>query len=139
MGPDSHLVSVDLTPEDGGPSAEMEAEATHLCKGKWTLVRGRSTAFKTVDAVVEALGQQADVVFIDAEHTEPSAWSETMTYGPLLHKNGIMGYHDICFPELWTFWNKLRGRVPPNRSMEIISDVNQDSCGIGLILGRKLG
>lgn len=138
MGKDSIVVAVDLPPEQGGPSVEMEEEAKKGAPGKYVMVRGRSTAYDTLDRVAKELGQLADVIFIDAEHTRAAALAEYVSYGSLVQRHGMIAFHDICCKELWPMWNELRGAVPTNRSIEIIDDVNQEGCGIGIILGRLI-
>lgn len=137
MGKDSRVVSVDLPVEQDGTPKFCEDEAKRLLGDQFTLVRGYSTSYSTIAAVREALGDRpVDILFIDAEHTEEAALCEYKTYRPLLSENGMTAFHDICMDNLWPMWNRLRAQKRPDRSIEIIRDIRQHVCGIGVLLGR---
>lgn len=137
MGPDSLVVCVDLPEKEHGSKQEHFDMAKQEAPGRLELVRGHSRAPATVETVAQILGGQADILFIDGDHDADAAFMDYMSYGALVKRLGAVAFHDICYFRLWPLWNKLRGSVPPNRSVEIIKDATvQDSCGIGVIFGR---
>lgn len=124
MGPDSVVVGVDLK------KPRIEAP--------WfKFVQGHSHSYHTASAVTRAVdGKPFDLIFIDAEHTESSTTTDYEMYRHYLASAGMLAFHDICMPELWPMWNRLRGARHCDRSVEIIRDVRQKVCGIGVLLGR---
>ncbi len=137
MGDESRVVGVDLPESEGGTKAEFEEEAVKQTGGRFTLIRGKSTAYATKDAVMAALdGREVDVLLIDAEHTQAAAMNDYETYKGLISENGIIAFHDICMDELWPMWCWLRGQRHRTRSIEIIHDLRQGGCGLGILLGR---
>lgn len=108
MGDGSLSVGVDLPESDGGTKAEHEAEAKRECGERFQLIRGRSTAYSTREAVEKALGgRKVDVLVIDAEHTEAAAMGDYNMYKDLLSDRCVTAFHDICMTELWPMWNRL--------------------------------
>jgi len=137
MGHTGRIVSADLPVDKGGTSEAHEREAKGHLGGRFTLVRGDALAFSTIEAVKTALnGRKVDVLLIDAGHTEAEAMGEYAIYRTFLADLGMAAFHDICYELLWPMWNRLRGERPPNRSVEIINDVTQKDCGIGVLLGK---
>lgn len=136
MGPGGLVVSVDLPEEKGGTKREHENDARALVGSeRFKLVRGDSAAYETLEAVKKALGGRVvDVLFIDAEHTEAAASNDYNVYKGLVRKGGIIAFHDIALPQLWPFWNRLRGAQPPPTSYEFIANHHQVGCGIGVLL-----
>lgn len=139
VGPDGYVVSVDLPVEVGGTPPQYEEMARSKAEN-WTLVRGASDDPKTVERVKAALdGREVGLLFIDGEHTRTAAESDYEMYRPLLAKDGVIAFHDITLPELWTMWNQLRGKRHPVRSLEFIDDKTRIGFGIGALIGRDEG
>ena len=139
MGEDSLVVTVDLPEKDGGTPEEYINEALKGVPAHSRLVslRGLTQAESTRRAIHDALGgRPVDLLFIDTEHVEAQAVLEYKYYKDLLANFGMIAFHDICMPALWPMWNRLRGTLPPDRSIEIIRNVQQRDCGIGVLLGR---
>ena len=136
VGPDGFVVSVDLPPEIGGTPVQYEDMARAKAEN-WRLVRGPSGDEATRDRVVQALdGRTPGLLFIDGEHTRPAAERDYELYRPLLEKDGIIAFHDITLPELWTMWNHLRGKRHPVRALEFVDDKTRVGFGIGALVGR---
>lgn len=87
-------------------------------------------------AQVRDLVGEADWLFIDAGHFEPEVRGDYALYAPLVADSGVIVLHDIldhpAHPELqvWRLWRDIRASGA--RTEEIISDPNQDDCGIGV-------
>jgi predicted O-methyltransferase YrrM len=141
MGKGALMVSVDLPLSEGGPPDNFPISAKEAIEkqgSEFVMVRGESADSRTIQAVGGALGdRKVDVLFIDAEHTEKAAMADYLAYKELLSEHGIIAFHDICMPELWPMWNRLRGERPPNRSVEIIDNLMNKVCGIGVLLGNE--
>lgn len=139
FGPEATIISVDLPISVGGTPQEYEDMARAKAEN-WTLVRGASEHQETLDRVKAALdGRSVGLLFIDGEHTRTAALSDYEMYRPLLEKNGIIAFHDITLPELWTMWCELRGRRPPMMSLEFVDDKTCIGFGIGALIGRDEG
>ncbi len=137
MGPFSRVVSVDLPVEKEGTSEAHEREARGHLGSRFTLIRGDATSYEVMAGVGRALdGHPVDLLFIDAGHTEAEAMGQYGAYKRLLSENSMVAFHDICMDALWPMWNKLRGQRPPDRSTEIIKDIRQRDCGIGVLIGK---
>lgn len=139
VGPTGRVVSVDLPVEIGGTPPQYEEMARAKAEN-WTLVRGPSDSPETLEKVKAAFdGREVGLLFIDGEHTRTAAESDYEMYRPLLSKDGIIAFHDITLPELWTLWCVLRGRRHPIRSLEFIDDKTRIGFGIGALVGRDEG
>ena len=139
FGPEAKIVSVDLPIEIGGTPQQYEDMAKAKAEN-WTLVRGASEDPRTFQRVKDALGgRPVGLLFIDGEHTRTAAESDYETYRQLLSKDGVIGFHDITLPELWTMWCAIKGRRNPALSMEFIEDRTCIGFGIGALIGRDEG
>lgn len=139
LGPEAKIVSVDLPIDIGGTPQEYEDMAKSKAEN-WTLVRGASEDPRTFQRVRGALGdREVDLLFIDGEHTRTAAESDYETFRPLLSKFGVIAFHDITLPELWTMWCHLRGKRHPVRSIEFVEDRTCIGFGIGALIGRDEG
>lgn len=139
VGPGGRVVSVDLPPEIGGTALEYEkmarAKAEH-----WQMVRGDSGANETLAAVKAALGgREVGLLFIDGEHTKAAASRDLEVYRSLLHKDGLIAFHDITLSEIWPWWCSLKGKRHPIRSLEFVNDKTRIGFGIGVLVGRDDG
>lgn len=139
VGPDGYVVSVDLPFEIGGTPPQYEQMAKAKAEN-WALIRGDSGSQETKAAVEKALaGRSVGLLFIDGEHTRSAAIRDYDLYRPLLEKDGIIAFHDITLPELWTMWCVLRSKRHPVRSCEFIDDKTRIGFGIGALVGRDEG
>lgn len=139
VGPTGKVISVDLPPEIGGTPMDYE-KMTRAKAENWQMVRGDSGANATRDAVVKALGgREVGLLFIDGEHTKAAASRDLEVYRPLLHKDGLIAFHDITLEELWPWWCSLRGKRHPVRSIEFVNDRTCIGFGIGALIGRDDG
>ncbi len=137
VGPTGRVISIDLPPEIGGTPKQYEDMARAKAEN-WVMVRGDSGANQTRDRVLAALGERPiGLLFIDGEHTRAAALRDMEVYRPYLHENGIIAFHDILLPELWTMWCGLRGKRGPALSMEFVDDRRSIGFGIGALIGRE--
>ncbi|MCX5714987.1 MAG: class I SAM-dependent methyltransferase [Candidatus Omnitrophica bacterium] len=101
------------------------------------LIRGDSHSLTTFQRVKRFLaGRMVDVLFIDGDHSYEGVKNDFELYRSLVKKGGIIAFHDIVpgLPALVggvpQFWNQIKPRF---QHTEIIKDVNQGGCGIGII------
>lgn len=89
------------------------------------LVIGDSRARSTVREVAAWLdGQQADVLFIDADHTYQGVSADFANYRPLVRDGGLVVFHDVLIHPHFAvgvsrLWEEIKTRWP---SREIISE-----------------
>ena len=139
VGPEGRVVSVDLPPEVGGTPKQYEDMARAKAEN-WQMVRGDSGADETKYAVVRALdGKEIGLLFIDGEHTRAAALRDLEVYRPMVAEKGLIAFHDITLPELWTMWCGLKGKRHPVRSLEFVDDKTRIGFGIGVLIGREDG
>ena len=98
----SNIVTVDLLPNGLGTP-----EIRHL--------QANSYDPSTRDRVLDLLGMQPDVVFIDADHEAPAVMKDFELWHPVTKL--LVGFHDILMPSVMPAWHKIRREYP---SIEII-------------------
>lgn len=136
VGEEGLVVSVDLPLDMGGTPQDYEDAAKEKAKN-WKLVRGDSASEETLQAVIEALeGRSVDLMFIDGDHSQESVRRDYGLYRPLVKERGVIAFHDITLPEIWSYWCYLRGKRHPRWSFEFIEDKEVVGLGIGALIGR---
>ena len=107
------------------------------------LLRVNSHVPTTVQRVRGILADRMlDVLFIDGDHTYRGVKADWEMYGPLVAREGLVGFHDIvqhppetgC--EVHTFWRELKVR---HAHVEIVADHEQAWGGIGVIETGGIG
>ena len=107
------------------------------------LLRVNSHVPTTVQRVRGILADRMlDVLFIDGDHTYRGVKVDWEMYGPLVAREGLVGFHDIvqhppetgC--EVHTFWRELKAR---HAHVEIVADHEQAWGGIGVIETGGIG
>ena len=101
--------SLDLNPYAGTP------ELPQLCK----TIQGNNHDSAVVK-MVEALGVEFDVIFIDGDHSYEGVKKDFENYSPFCRKGGMVCFHDIvksdwhashnCFVD--KFWNEIKNEYP---------------------------
>jgi hypothetical protein len=79
-------------------------------------IQGDSGDPVILQMVLEKLGEEPDVVFIDADHTEAGVTRDFNLWWPVAKM--AVGFHDILMPGVIDFWAKARLEYP---SVQIIS------------------
>lgn len=93
-----------------------------------------SSSLSTIKSILK--GQKIDFLFIDGDHTYEGTKKDFQMYSPLVHKGGLIAFHDICKgpPELAgevnKFWNEIKLGCGHE---EIVHNGNQESFGIGVL------
>ncbi len=104
-------------------------------------IRKDSQNSSTVKKIKKILkNNKIDILFIDGDHTYRGVKNDFDNYISLVKENGIVAFHDIvehpsntnC--EVFNFWNDIKGNY---EYLEIISKVNEQWAGIGLIKKKK--
>jgi len=138
---DATIISIDL-PEGpfGGGYPEWKIpiyQAFTKQNQKIDLLRKDSHQQDTLEEVKKILNDnQLDFLFIDADHSYEGVKKDFEMYSPLVRKGGIIAFHDIAkHPpetgcEVEKFWNEIKNTF---EFRELIRDVNQVGCGIGVI------
>ena len=132
------LVSIDLPPSAVGIGYPKWKEGLYssFARDSQTihLVRGDSHQERTVSAVKEKLGdRQADVLFIDGDHTYDGVRRDFDLYSPLVRKGGIVAFHDIVPHHIRKdirvpdFWKEIRGRY---QYTEIAKETHRNGIGV---------
>jgi predicted O-methyltransferase YrrM len=143
--PDAVLVSVDLSsPRDlsfGGGNVARRGpfyEAFALDDQRVHFIAGDSHDAGTRAAVEQRLdGREADLLFIDGDHSEVGVAQDYELYRDLVREGGLIAFHDIVEgpPELVggvpSFWRKVKTAG----ARELVADPGQGGYGIG-VLGR---
>ncbi len=96
------IVTVDLLPNGLGNS---------ICRH----LQASSQDPETLAKVLEILGEQPDVVFIDADHEAESVRKDFALWHPVAKL--AVGFHDILMPSVLLAWNEISLRYP---SVQII-------------------
>jgi len=103
-----------------------------------TVVDGDSHALATwlrLDG--ELAGRQADLLFIDGDHSYEGACQDVMAYSQFVRPGGLIALHDICRnpgkPDVgvWRAWEELRG-LARSEAREIVAEPRTWG-GIGVI------
>lgn len=96
----SRVVAVDINnpPYDG-----MSNEGVNY-------VQGSSYDSATLAQVLGIVGDQPDVVFIDADHDGDAPQRDFDLWYPQARK--LIGFHDICIPNVARIWNDLSLKHP---------------------------
>jgi len=101
-----------------------------------TLLRGDSHNPISLSRTKSALdGRELDFLFIDGDHTYEGVKKDFEMYSPLVHKGGLVAFHDICghdvgVSEVDRYWNEIKGSY---RHSEMIENPKQGWAGIGVI------
>lgn len=104
---DAVLVSIDLpgAPNCGGQTAtEREVFATFGPPSQsFHFIPEDSHLPSTRARLMEILGgRQADLLFIDGDHSYAGCMADFRMYGGMVSPGGIVAFHDIClFPDQW--------------------------------------
>jgi predicted O-methyltransferase YrrM len=137
--PDATLVSVDLPGSlfgDGYPRTRAPLLKSFARPGQSIeLIRADSHAPETLARVRSIVGDDLDVLFIDADHRYEGVRHDYELYAPLVRRGGLIAFHDIAegpadrVGGVPRFWEEIRG----DEFEEIIADRTQGGFGIGLI------
>lgn len=128
------VIGVDLP---GGPyssGAQLDAHGA-------TVVIGNSHLAATRDLIREQLrGDQADVLFIDGDHSYAGAKSDYLAYRRFVRPGGLVVLHDIAphdNPSVGVdqLWQEIAWRYP---SQEIITEPHERWAGIGVLENSPL-
>jgi predicted O-methyltransferase YrrM len=88
------------------------------------------SSLATVKSILK--GRKLDFLFIDGDHTYEGVKRDFQMYSPLISKNGLIAFHDICLEsesvEVHKFWNEIKHAY---QYQEII---NPSGLGIGILL-----
>ena len=82
-------------------------------------------------------GKKIDVLFIDGDHTYHGVKKDFEMYEPLVEKDGIIIFHDICkhmtAPECQVeqFWKEIKDKY---ENVEIIDPEDDEWGGIGILI-----
>ncbi len=147
--PGATLVSVDLPPGPKSPGyAAWREDLYRAFAGSdrtIELVRADSHAASTAARVKELLGEPADVLFIDGDHSYAGVARDYELYAPLVRPGGLIAFHDIVADHRTRFgietpnnsgdvhklWSEIRGR---GTATEIVDDPGQNGFGIGVLV-----
>ncbi|MCX6006130.1 MAG: class I SAM-dependent methyltransferase [Chloroflexi bacterium] len=141
--PTAELISIDYPDVRFGGG--YESWMTCLIKGfksgrqKIHLIWGDSHRADTLTRVSDILnGRKADLMFIDGDHSYEGVKKDFKMYSPLVKQGGMLVFHDVVIhtAELGCEVNKLWIELKDSeqyRTDEIINDVTQNTCGIGII------
>jgi predicted O-methyltransferase YrrM len=112
-------------------------------KGQYLhLVNANSHNSRTLHKVNAILNNsRVDFIFIDGDHSYDGVKKDFEMYSSLLANDGMIAFHDIvehpketgC--EVSKFWNEVKYNTE-YKSVEIIHDSKQTSCGIGVLIKR---
>ena len=138
---DATIISIDLPkgPFGGGyPEWKIPIyQAFTKQNQKIYLLRKDSHQQDTLEEVQKILNDnQLDFLFVDADHSYEGVKKDFEMYSPLVRKGGIIAFHDIAkHPpetgcEVEKFWNEIKNTF---EFRELIRNVNQVGCGIGVI------
>lgn len=118
------VISVDLPggPFSGQPTEVVESWVARLSKQypSFRSVLGDSHDKATLARVRQLLkNEKVDLLFIDGDHKVEGVRSDFETYGPLVRKDGAIGFHDIVDTqfvrdqgcEVSEFWSEVLGRA----------------------------
>jgi len=138
---DATIISIDLPkgPFGGGyPEWKIPIYQAFVKQNqKIDLLRKDSHQQDTLEEVKKILNDnQLDFLFVDADHSYEGVKKDFEMYSPLVRKGGIIAFHDIAkHPpetgcEVEKFWNEIKNTF---EFRELIRNVNQVGCGIGVI------
>jgi predicted O-methyltransferase YrrM len=101
------------------------------------LIRASSHLDSSLNKVESTLaGRKLDFLFIDGDHSYAGAKKDFEMYSPLVHKGGIIAFHDILKNPIETncevhlFWNQIKASY---NYQELVNDPHQNWAGIGII------
>jgi predicted O-methyltransferase YrrM len=144
--PEATIISVDLPHGafGGGPLWKaIYFRRFGIPSQRMHLLRVNSHAPTTLQRVREILGDRLlDVLFIDGDHTYGGVKADWEMYGPVVARDGLIGFHDIvqhppetgC--EVQVFWEELKAR---HAHVEIVANREQVWGGIGVIENGRTG
>jgi predicted O-methyltransferase YrrM len=129
------VIGVDLP---GGPYSAAAFPEVHGAE----LIIGNSHHKGTFTRLAGTLGgDQADVLFIDADHTYAGVAADYHGYRPLVRPGGLIVFHDIVphphIPSVGVrdLWTEITGHWP---ATEIITDTAAPWGGIGILVNTPL-
>lgn len=139
--PDAMLVTCDLPGRPWGYSCPswMGPLLKSFARGTQSIVqiRGDSHSEDTLNSVKRHLvDRSVDLLFIDGDHSYNGVKKDFEMYSPLVGKQGLVAFHDICegkvelVGEVPRFWSEIKKDL---RTREIVSDPEQGVCGIGVV------
>jgi cephalosporin hydroxylase len=105
------------------------------------LVIGDSHRVETFGRVLELLGtEQADVLFIDGDHTYPGVRADFEWWRQIVRKGGFIVFHDVVVHEQFAvgvhqLWEEISERWP---CTEIVTDPEAKWGGIGVLCHQPL-
>ena len=111
-----------------------------------TYIKGNSQNSETLESVKQQLGvedvtrplEMLDILFIDGDHSYEGVKADFLTYSPLVKKDGLVVFHDICEHareakcEVRKFWLELIETCPKENYVEFICEPTNWG-GIGVI------
>lgn len=133
------IVSIDLPGGafgGGYPSWKIPFYKSLGNKGAIKLIRADSHDKNTVFKTKSFIHGDADLLFIDGDHTYLGVKKDFQMYSPFIHKGGLIAFHDIVTHDDRTgcgvdrFWNKIKSSY---KFDEIVESRNQRWAGIGLL------
>jgi hypothetical protein len=156
--PDALILSIDLpgAPNCGGQTeAERKYYSSFVARGQQIkFIPANSHFHATREALRQLLGgQQADVLFIDGDHSYGGVKIDFDMYAGFAAADGLLTLHDICLrPEHWgagndvgLFWDEIKPEyeiqeiIDPNGQCQPDRPEGVDACwGIGIIGAKRL-
>lgn len=128
--PAAQLIAVD-NQQDG-----VEARRDH--RDLATFVLGNTHSVKTKKQICALLDDgQADVIFLDADHSYRATTMDWRDYSPMVRPGGLFAFHDIepnPHPGFGSHlvWQEIRNTGRP--TIEIVArDDGMSQCGIGVV------
>ncbi|HEY8418619.1 MAG TPA: class I SAM-dependent methyltransferase [Limnochordales bacterium] len=149
LPPRAQIISVDLPGGPFGGGYDLAREnlyrAFALPGQELHLIRADSHQPETRQQVADILrGTPLDFLFIDGDHTFRGVQADFSIYGPLVHPQGLVAFHDIVVVpphiergvEVNVFWQRVKRHY---RFQEFIENPAQGWGGIGVIERRTGG
>lgn len=133
-------VGVDFHPRNGVQLRALSRKGT-----KVSLISADSHSIGTVESVAKALGEPADVLYVDGDHSYNGAFLDFFMYRGLVKAGGLIAFHDIVpdsrlrqgLPivgaysgEVPLFWQSIKRHY---EHREFVTDPTQDGLGIGVL------
>jgi cephalosporin hydroxylase len=144
-GENSIIFSIDLAVESSPGIVDYKPPIFYksfaLNNQKMIIIKGNSHDRAILNQVIKYLNKrEIDLLFIDGDHTYKGVKKDFQMYGPLVKENGIIAFHDIVkvpddYVDVHKFWNEIKNKY---NHMEIVEDWNQERCGFGIIIKKKI-
>ena len=111
-----------------------------------TYIKGNSQNSEALESVKQQLGvedvtrplEMLDILFIDGDHSYEGVKADFLTYSPLVKKDGLVVFHDICEHahetkcDVRKFWLELLETCPKENYVEFVCEPTNWG-GIGVI------